>query len=778
MSNSEKKNGLSAKSKIITVALTGNPNCGKTTIFNNLTGARQHVGNYGGVTVETKEGIVNYDSHTIRVVDLPGTYSLTPYSIEEAVVREFILREKPDVVVNIIDGSNLERNLYLPAQLVELGSAMVLVVNMADEMDKQGISVNKELLGDNLGGPVVLTVGTRNKGTKELLKRIAEVATGKWNSIQARQIRYCDEIERELEKIAELIVGHIDAKLVELHRLQEPHDFEKEKNTETWPRWIALKLLENDREVLEILDDQAIRQEVLDRVEHSRSRLTSIFGDDPEMMIAEQRYGYIHGIYRAAVRRTVESRINISDKIDNVLTNRLLGLPIFAALMYLTFWFVFTVGAHPMGWIESGIGLLSERIEILWPVGNAVFMRSLVLDGIIAGVGGVVVFLPNIMLLFLALALLEDTGYMARAAFIMDRLMKWVGLHGKSFIPMITGFGCSVPGIMGTRILDNRRDRLTTILVLPLMSCGARLPIYMLIIPAFFPIEKASMVMFSIYIIGIVLAVICAKLLRSIVFTGASSPFVMELPPYRIPTLRAILLHMWQRSWLYLRKAGTIILAFSILMWALATFPRLTNEKRDEIKSSIVAARPEYSGLELSENELAYLELTEEEIAMARLSYSVTGRIGHFIEPALKPLGFDWRIGTALIGSFPAKELFVSQLGIVYSLGEVEAEESFEEINQDIDSGSVNSSDELDELDADKEASTANILRVRLAENYSPLVGFCIMLFCLISVPCMATVAVTKREVSWGWALAQVVGLTVLAYVVTFLVYQIGRLLL
>jgi ferrous iron transport protein B len=410
----------------------------------------------------------------------------------------------------------------------------------------------------------------------------------------------------------------------------------------------------------------------------------------------------------------------MSDTADAVLTHRVLGLPIFIALMYLVFQLTFSIGQYPMGWLESAFALLARAIGGLWPAGTESALRSLLVDGVIGGVGSVIVFLPNILLLFTAIAFLEDSGYMARAAFIMDRIMHKIGLHGKSFIPMLIGFGCSVPAIMATRILENRRNRLTTMLITPLMSCGARFTIYALIIPAFFAQKWRAPVLWLIYLIGIVLAIVCAKLLRKTLFRGETIPFVMELPPYRMPTGRALLIHTWQRGWMYLKKAGTIILAISIILWAATSYPKPGEDK--------------------------LAGLTEAQAQKVQLQYSVTGRIGAAIEPAIKPLGFDWRIGTALIGAMAAKEVFVSQLGIVYSLGETN--------------------------------KGSDALRAQLQADYTPLQGFCIMLFCLISAPCVATIAITKREAnSWGWALFQFAGLTVLAYIITLIVYQLGSLI-
>jgi len=434
----------------------------------------------------------------------------------------------------------------------------------------------------------------------------------------------------------------------------------------------------------------------------------------------------------------------MSDNIDAIVTNRTLGLPIFLGLMYAVFQLTFTLGDTPMGWIETGFEWLGGAVGGLWPAGSQSLLRSLLVDGVIGGLGGVLVFLPNILLLFLAIAILEDSGYMARAAFLMDRLMHKIGLHGKSFVPMLIGFGCSVPAIMATRTLENRRDRLTTMLVVPLMSCGARLPIYALIIPAFFPDTWHAPMLWLIYIIGIVLAVVCAKLLKSTVLRGETPPFVMELPPYRMPTARSVGLHMWNRGGAYLKKAGTIILGISVLLWALQQWPGLPAEQAQtfEQQRSAIEARADLSN-DVAREQLAKIDHSQAE---ATLGASMMGRIGRGLEPALRPCGFDWKISTAMIGALAAKEVFVAQMGIVYSLGEDEDEESLP-------------------------------LRAKLQAAYTPLQGFCIMLFCLVSAPCMATIAVTKRESnSWAWALFQLAGLTTLAWVVTAGVYQVGRL--
>lgn len=679
----------------ITMALVGNPNSGKTTLFNSLTGSHQHVGNYPGVTVEKKEGTCRFADTEVNVVDLPGTYSLTAYSIEELVARNFIIEEKPDVVVSVIDASNLERNLYLALQVMELGRPVVMAFNMSDVAHARGMEFNLELLSSLLGAPIVPTVGNKSTGVQEMLATAVRIAAD-GRPANTPDIRYGKDLEEAIE--------HIRCRLVKTMSFTDDRE----------ARWTAIKLLENDKEVAARIQSPEIHQDT--QVE--RSRIEALLGDSAEMIIADRRYGFISGACQESVRSTIESRHTRSDRIDEIVIHRFWGLPIFLSLMYLVFWLTFTVGTPPMDWLDSLFGWMGRIVAGLWPAGSDSILKSLLVDGIIGGVGGVMVFLPNIMLLFLAISILEDSGYMARAAFMMDRLMHKIGLHGKSFIPMLTGLGCSVPAIMATRTLDNQRDRLTTMLVIPLVSCGARLPIYALVIPAFFPEAWRVPMLWLIYVIGIALAILCAKLLRSTLFKGESVPFVMELPPYRMPTLKGMIIHMWERGGVYLKKAGSMILGISIILWALTSFPMIKNPDPHSSAKDRQAAE---------------------------LSHTVAGRIGHAMEPLIKPLGFDWRIGTAMIGAFAAKEVFVAQMGIVFAVGE---------------------GDERSES-----------LRDKLRANYSPLVGFCIMLFMLISAPCMATIAVTRRESnSWKWALFQLGGLTLMAYTLTLLVFQMGTL--
>lgn len=740
----------------LTIALAGNPNAGKTTIYNALTGARQHIGNYPGVTVEKKESTITYNNQQLKIIDLPGTYSLTAYSVEEVVARNVIINEKPDVVVDIIDSSNLERNLYLAVQLMELRIPLVFVFNMKDMAQEMGIKIDIKSLSHLFGVHIVETVGSKGDGVKNILDEAIKAA-------QVPDIKYP---VITYDKIIEKYVNSVEA-LIKQHST----------NIENYnTRWLAVKLLEGDKDVMQIVPSPIVAEEV----KRAEIDIEKTLGDSPETAIASARYGFISGACQECVTTTVEARHNMSDAIDSVLVNRVLGIPIFLGLMYLVFQLTFTLGDPFMGWIEQFFGFLGDKASVLI---THDLLRSLIVDGIIGGVGGVIVFLPNIIFLFIAIAILEASGYMARVAFIMDKVMHKIGLHGKSFIPFLIGFGCSVPAIMATRTLDNQRDRILTMLVTPFMSCGARLPIYLLIIPAFFD-KNQALVLWVVYLIGIVMAIVVAKILGITVLKGESAPFVMELPPYRIPTLKGVLMQMWERSWLYLKKAGTIILFVSIVMWSLTVFPLFPADLRAEYEKGLPELEQvveektaelaeigyvimtdenmqeaESVNSKLSDRELAkaekiaaeleaasmQIEEINNKVAEAELEYSAAGRIGKFIEPVLTPIGFDWKIGTALIGAFAAKEVFVAQMGIVYSLGEA---------------------------GEDSEA-----LRDKLRENYSPLVGFAIMVFALLSAPCMATFAIVKRESnSWKWAFLQFFGMTVIAYIVTLIIYQTGRL--
>jgi ferrous iron transport protein B len=680
-------------SKTVRIALAGNPNSGKTTVFNNLTGARQHVGNYPGVTVEKKTGRCVWRDIEFEVLDLPGTYSLTAYSAEEIIARQCLVEERPDVVVVIVDASNLERNLYLAVQLIEMGAPVVLACNVMDAVEARGDVLDVVELARRLDVPAVGTVASRQQGMDELQNAAAQVAEVGWRN-------------REFPLYDEAIEDAIARMVTEIRRSGA-------YGSRHPARWAGIKLLEGDLLASGTLDDNLVERAAA----IERRRLSSLYGESPETILAAQRYKYIASLCGAAVTARGSQQTSTSDRIDAIVMHRMLGVPIFLAAMFAVFWAVFNVGTIPSGWIQNLTRWARNIIDSRWAAHSFSPLRSLLADGVIAGAGNVFAFLPNILILYFAIAVLEDSGYMPRAAFIMDRLMHKFGLHGKSFIPLVLGFGCTVPAIMATRTLENRRDRLTAILVAPLMSCGARLPIYSLIIPAFFAKRWQAPILWAIYVIGIVLAMVMSRVLRSTLFRGDCTPFVMELPEYRVPSIRDALMHMSERAALYLKKAGTVILGVSVLLWALTAFP--------QPQGGTTAGNPK-----------------------TRLEYSLAGRGGKLMEPVLAPMGFDWKIGTALIGAFAAKEVFVAQMGII------------------------------DAAENGTRGADQSTLRMRLRRDYPPLVGFAIMLFCLIGTPCMTTVVVTRRETgSWRWPILQFCGLTVLAYLITVVVFQTGRVL-
>jgi ferrous iron transport protein B len=690
------------------VLLLGNPNSGKTTLFNALSGLHQHVGNYPGVTVEKRQGSFKVDNKTFDLTDLPGTYSLSWYSPEERIAQEELMQgTRNTVVVVVVDSTTLKRSLVLLAQAMLLGVNPVLCLNMADEAKKSGQRLNLPLLSNLLGIPVVETVGHKSRGMTTLKQAIASAHK---KPVTSHRLVLGERLDAALRAIASPL--------------------EKTTVKRQQRNWVATKLLLGEAEnVKRIQNHGKPGTKALGLAESWRNKIQQSSGQDMATFMTERYYGFVDGLLRETLTRA--SRVNareISDRIDAVVVHRLMGLPIFLLVMYGIFWLTFSVGEIPMNWIEAGFGSLGDGLSRLWPAESDSALRSLLIDGIISGVGGVLVFLPNIVLLFLGLAFLEDSGYMARAAFLMDKLMHAFGLHGKSFIPMMTGFGCSIPGIMSTRILENQRDRLTTMLVLPLMSCGARLPIWMLLIPAFYPPVYQAPMLWLIYMTGIALALGLAWVLRHSILKGDDAPFVMELPPYRLPTLRALGSKMGERSWLYLRKAGTVILSISIVMWFITSYPK-PNEISEPHDSTTKQA-----------------EENQHQQQAQRLRYSIAGRLGQAIEPIISPLGFDWKIGTALIGAFAAKEVFVAQMGIVYSLG--------------------------------GEKSGLDSLRRVLRRDYSPVTGLSLMLFLLIATPCMATFVMIRRESGrLVWALAQFFGLTVIAYLVSLGVYQLGSLM-
>ncbi len=704
------------------IALAGNPNCGKTTIFNLLTGTHQHVGNYSGVTVERKIGVCRMGEIKIEIVDLPGIYSLSSATAEERVAFSELMAGDVDLILDVIDSGNAQRNLYLTTQLAELNLPMILVFNMIDEARDRGLVFNFPILERFFGAPIVEAVGATGDGI-DVLKRLL---LQKLCSTERNVPRPIDFGNVAMSAIRELSEGIAKLKLPLADRIPL--------------RYLAIRMLEQDDDIRKLPQTETL-EPILKKW---RKEIYTRFGVSSETYIADCRYGMIAGACREAITEKKQSRHQFSEEIDRIVTNRYLGLPIFFLMMFVVFFLTFQCSIPLMNLLEFGFTKLGDLVNALWPAGRLEYLHSLIVEGIIGGVGGVLVFLPNILILFLAIAFLEGTGYMARAAFVMDGFMHKFGLHGKSFIPMLLGFGCTVPAIMATRTIESERDRLTTILVLPLMSCGARLPIYSLLIPAFFPPFWQAPIMWLIYLIGVVLALLCAGILKSTLFKGEDDIFVMELPPYRMPTLRSILLYMLERTMMYLHKAGTFILTASIILFLFNTLP----EKPKEMYTKDYAAetvRVEQA-TNLSEQEKkSRIQTLSAEKEKERLQYSIAGRIGNAMTVVFRPIGFDWKICSALIGAFAGKELFVSQLGILNSFGDAE--------------------------------ENATSLREKLRADYTPLQGFCIMLFCLITMPCIATVAVVKRETnSWKWMFFQMIGLTLLAYLITLAVYQIGLL--
>ncbi len=706
------------RTPFLTVALAGNPNAGKTTLFNALTGAHHKVGNYPGVTVEKREGTVRRNGREYRFVDLPGVYSLTAYSIDEVVTRDFLLDEAPDVIVDVIDSTNLERNLYLCLQFQELGVPVVGALNMSDEAAAKGVEIDERALGDVLGVPLAKTVGPKAGGVSRLLDLVDQAAESR--AADAKRIDYGSEIEDLLAPIERLIASD-------------------EGFAARYPaRWLAVKLLEKDANAYERLAEHPRATEIEHRARTSTEWLERHVAKDSEIVISEQRYGYIHGAVKEAVRIVPKTDYSLTERIDRIIMNRFLALPIFLGVLFGVFKLTFALGEYPMAWFESLFGRLSELTAALMPEG---LLRSLVVDGIIGGVGGVFSFVPLIVILFFLLSILEDVGYMSRAAFATDKILHAFGLHGQSVFPMMLGFGCSVPAIMAARTLKSRRDRILTILVIPFMSCGAKLPVHVLFAAAFFP-GRASEAVMLIYAIGVVLSLGSAWLLRRTILSGDPSPFVMELPPYRAPTLRGILWHVWSKTFHYVKKAGGMILVSSLLVWAVTTFPRAEAPEAElaSIAASYRANRPDATDAELD----AHVAAAASGYALER---SAAGRIGRFIEPVFKPLGFDWKIGVASLTGFAAKEVIVSTLGILYRVGDTDGE-------------------------------NAESLRAALVRDsdFTPLVAFAFMLFILVIPPCFATLAAIRAELGWGWLGFSVGFLLTLGWTLAFAVNQIGRL--
>ncbi len=704
--------------RALKVALAGNPNSGKTTLFNALTGAHHKVGNYPGVTVEKREGSRTRNGREYRFIDLPGIYSLTAYSIDEVVARDFLLDEKPDLIVDVLDSTNLERHLYLCLQFQELGIPVVGALNMSDEAAAKGIKIDAAGLSAVLGVPLAKTVGSKGDGVDGLLDLVDAVADGRIAS--DRFIRYGEEIEGRLASLEKAITA--DAAF-----------------SARFPaRWLAVKLIEKDANAYERLASHADAERIERMAKDSVAWLEKHYGKDAEIVVSEQRYGYIRGAVKESIKIVGKPDFSLTETIDKVIMNPVLALPIFVGVLWSVFQITFLLGEYPMGWFEAFFTWLAGAAEAVIPAG---MLRSLIVDGIIGGVGGVFSFVPLIVILFFLLSILEDIGYMSRAAFATDKILHAFGLHGQSIFPMMLGFGCSVPAIMAARTLKSPRDRIVTILVIPFMSCGAKLPVHVLLAAAFFPGNAANMVML-VYAVGVALALGSAFLLKRTVLRGDPTPFVMELPPYRAPTATGVLWHVWEKTWQYVKKAGTVILASSILIWTITTFPSydLGQDKLDALGATYAAAHPEADGDALA----AYLAT---ESSHAALENSFAGRIGKFIEPVFAPLGFDWKVGVATVTGFAAKEVVVSTLGILYSVGTEETEES-ESLR--------------DALRADP--------------HFNPLIAFTLMLFTLIIPPCFASLATIKAELGWKWVGFAFVFMFTLGWVIGFAVYQLGTL--
>lgn len=731
-------------SKHLQVALIGNPNCGKTTLFNYASGSKEKVGNYAGVTVDSKEAEYRQSGYTFSLVDLPGTYSLKSFSPEEIYVRNFIFDKKPDIVVNIIDGSNLERNLYLTTQLIDMGIQMVIALNMYDELEKRGDILDYKSLSRLLGVPVVPTVSSKGTGIKELFDKITEVYENREPTVRHIHINYGTEIENSINKIQSRI------------KIAENSSFTNIVSA----RFLAIELLENDKEFSEDIKHCVNSEEIIRIAKKEYQKLEKYYIDPVETVITDLRYGFISGALKETLKINKTQRTHKTKILDSYLTNKYLGIPIFLFFMWVTFFSTFFLGAYPKHWLEVLVrnisGLLSDTL-------STGLFRDFMVDGIIGGVGGVIVFLPNIVILFLFIAFMEDSGYMARAVFIMDKVMHKIGLHGKSFIPLFMGFGCNVPAIMATRIIDSRRDRLITMLITPFMSCSARLPVYILFISVFFPNNQGS-VLFLLYSLGVIFAIFSSLLLKRVFIKTADIPFVMELPPYRVPTLRSIVKHVWFRTSLYLKKVGGVILLASIIIWFLSNFPRPATYSQS-IEKEIAATHEYYSDLKAKENHLSPEKIrnleTDEKNAVNLIilkqeselqTNSFISMIGRVIEPVMKPLGFDWQLSVSVLTGLAAKEVVVSTLGILYQ--------------SDTDTG---------------DNSLAERLRTHVTNTgdqaLTPLIAFSFMLFVLTYFPCVGVVAAIKRESgTWKWALFTVVYTTLVAWILSFVVYQTGRL--
>jgi len=694
------------RSHTINVALVGNPNCGKTSLFNFASGAHERVGNYSGVTVDAKEGHADFNGYRLNIVDLPGTYSLSAYSPEELYVRKQIVEKTPDVIINVIDASNIERNLYLTTQLIDMNLNVVGALNMFDEFEQRGDRLDYEKLGELFGVPMVPTVFRTGRGVEELLQTVIDVYEGRTqhgrNNARHIHLNHGKYIEHAIDEVKS--------------EIQKDEQIRYKYST----RYLSIKLLEKDPEVENFIKALPNGAEIIRKRDEQADLIQRETKEDSETAIMDAKYGIINGALQEAgceVGKKADT-YQTTHVLDAIITNRWAGFPLFFLFLYIMFEVTFTLGQYPMDWIDAGVGWLSGFVSDTMPDGP---LKAMIVDGAIAGVGAVIVFLPQILILYLFISFMEDSGYMARAAFIMDKLMHKMGLHGKSFIPLIMGFGCNVPAIMATRTIESRRSRLITMLVLPLMSCSARLPIYIMIVGTFFSIEYQSLIMISLYAIGIIMAVLMSRVFSRWLVKGDDTPFVMELPPYRFPTVKAITRHTWEKGKQYLKKMGGIILVASIIVWALGYFPH--NEELDN-------------------------QLQQEQ--------SYIGRIGKAVEPAFRAQGFDWKLDVSLIAGVGAKEIVASTMGVLYADDETVADDT-----------------------AEDNSAKYSVLRQKMeADGVTPLIAFSYLLFVLIYFPCIATIAAIKGETnSWRWAVFAAVYTTALAWIASALCFQIGSLI-
>ncbi|NOZ35832.1 MAG: ferrous iron transport protein B [Chlorobi bacterium] len=730
------KSSAKKKSRHINIALVGNPNCGKTTLFNTITGSVEHVGNYGGVTVDAKKASRRYHGYKFNITDLPGTYSITIYTPEELYVRKHIFDEIPDIVLNVVDSSNLERNLYLTTRLIDMDIKIVIALNMYDELEKRGDKFDYKMLAKMIGVPVVPTVASAGKGVTDLFDELIKVYEDDEPIVRHVHINYGKSLEKAIRNIQEKIYITENVELT----------------SKVAPRFVALSLLEKDKEIEKRIRKLINGKEIINTTENAVKKLETNLKDDTETLITDARYGFIRGALKETYTKSKKNGNGRTQKIDKILTHKFWGIPIFIFFMWLMFQLTFSLGQYPMTWIENGVSLLAKMFRNIMSDG---MFKDLIVDGIIGGVGGVIVFLPNILILFFIISLMEDTGYMSRAAFITDKMMHKIGLHGKSFIPLVMGFGCNVPAVMATRTLENRNDRLLTMLINPFMSCSARLPVYLIIIGAVFP-ENAGSVLFMIYATGILLSIAVAKLFKKVIFKSKDAPFVMELPPYRKPIMKISLIHMWHKGSQYLQKMGGVILIASIIVWALGYFP-LTNSETEKVDKQITQLKNNTENQKdtIFKTELQKLELKRH---LVHQEQSYIGKIGHFIEPVIRPLGFDWKMGVSITAGVAAKEIVVSTMGVLYGA----------------EFGSDDSSDALIKA-IKKERYPTGVHKGEII--FTPLVSISFLIFILVYFPCVAVVAAVKKESgSWKWAAFLVFYTTSLAWLLSFAVYQIGSL--